>query len=260
VVQRYPLAAAVVFVVAGFLAIPVPFAEKAHAAMHGICAQRPSHTIFIGSTHLPFDARMTGIYLGFATTLALLIATGRTRQAGFPRPAAAFSSLVLVGFMAVDGFNSLLTDLGVVTPYETTNVHRLITGAAAGTAFGIFLLMLVNMALWRRPQPHQAVVDRWWQPIALFGFSVVAALSLLVAPGWLALPVSALLMASAVAAFSALALVAILLVTRRENQADRLAQAQPTMVAGLIVGLLVIGGLAGLRFAFEAVAGVPPLV
>ena len=51
--------------------VSVPMLEhKAHAFLHGICAQRPSHSLQVGDELLPFDARMTGIYTGFLSDLS----------------------------------------------------------------------------------------------------------------------------------------------------------------------------------------------
>src|SRR5262245_31628876 len=59
----FPLVAGLVVLL--FLAAPWSLEHKAHAALHGLCAQRPSHSFTFGSSTLPFDARMTGIYGGF---------------------------------------------------------------------------------------------------------------------------------------------------------------------------------------------------
>ena len=54
-------------------------------ALHGLCAQRPSHSLQIGGTTLPMDARMTGIYLGAAATAVVwLIAARRLRASPDP--------------------------------------------------------------------------------------------------------------------------------------------------------------------------------
>ena len=50
--------------VAAFIALPGAVDEKTQQALHGLCAQRPSHSYWLGDARLPFDARMTGIYGG----------------------------------------------------------------------------------------------------------------------------------------------------------------------------------------------------
>src|SRR5436305_8156522 len=53
-----------------FFAAPWGVEHKAHALMHGLCAQTPSHTLRFGTHGLPFDSRMTGIYGGFIGSFA----------------------------------------------------------------------------------------------------------------------------------------------------------------------------------------------
>src|SRR5215213_6245247 len=87
-----------------FFAAPWAWQHKAHVALHGLCAQTPSHTLLLGGRPLPFDSRMTGIYGGFAIGFACLALMGRHRSARLP----SFSLMALlaafVGVMAVDGF------------------------------------------------------------------------------------------------------------------------------------------------------------
>jgi len=258
--QRYLAPIAALIAIGVFLAIPLPLSQKAHAFLHGICAQRPSHTLALGDGLLPFDARMTGIYAGFLSALVVLIATGRHRHAGLPSVGAGLILLALVGTMAVDGFNSLFTDVGLATPYVPDNRLRVLTGAAAGVGLATMLTMLMGMTLWRRPRLSRRVVSRWWEPLGLY----VAALPLMLilATGWqrLLAPLTLLLMTSAVLAFSGLAMVTVLLLTGRENRFDRANEAQGYAVIGGLLGVAVIGLLAAARFAFEAWTNAPPLI
>src|SRR5215211_1548630 len=63
--------------IATFFCLPWSFEHKAHAYLHGLCAQRPSHSLIMGELALPFDARMTGIYGGFLVTSSYLLLRGR---------------------------------------------------------------------------------------------------------------------------------------------------------------------------------------
>src|SRR4051794_272811 len=82
--RRYLLALTIGLISLLFLAAPWPFAQKAHAVFHGLCAQRPSHTLTFGGQPLPFDARMTGIYAGFLSTGVYLAFMGRYRASRVP--------------------------------------------------------------------------------------------------------------------------------------------------------------------------------
>src|SRR3954451_19132785 len=67
-----------------FLAAPWSLDHKAHLALHGLCAQTPSHTLRFDGRKLPFDSRMTGIYGGFISSAALLVRRRAYRAACLP--------------------------------------------------------------------------------------------------------------------------------------------------------------------------------
>src|SRR5262245_44862568 len=128
--------------VALFLWLPGDVDVKAHAALHGICAQRPSHSIWLGGQVLPVDARMTGIYLAAATTLVWLVSIGRHRALRAPpRPVLGLLALFICA-MTIDGVNGLLVDLEAPHFYTPNNGLRLATGILAGTALGVGIVHL----------------------------------------------------------------------------------------------------------------------
>ena len=157
------LAVGILLLVA-FFAIPVSLDTKSHAFLHGLCAQTPSHSFVIGGKTLPFDARMTGIYLGFLIGFAALVRQGRHRSAGLPTLGSGLALLLFVGLMAVDGFNSLFTDIGQYAFYEPDNRYRIVTGFGAGLGLATVLAMLIGMSLWRKPDTRNHVLKRWWEP------------------------------------------------------------------------------------------------
>jgi uncharacterized membrane protein len=252
-----PLSIFLVFM--AFLAVPFPLEQKAHALMHGICAQTPSHTLLMGDGRLPFDARMTGIYLGFIVAFGSLLLFGRHRYAGFLSPGSLVAVLAIAGTMALDGFNSLFTDLQLPTLYQPDNRLRLFTGMGAGVGLAVMLTMLLGMSLWRRPRVSLRVTDRWWQPLALYAIGIPFGLLLLSGRSFLFGPATLLLVVSAVAAFSGLSMVAIVMIRGRENTFDRAIDLQPQIVWGLAGGVAIVAMLAAFRFAFEALTNAPPL-
>src|SRR5688572_15632276 len=70
--------------VVALVAAPWSADLKFRAVLHGLCAQRPSHSFALGGVNLPFDARMAGIYGGVLTTLGFLLARGRWRTVQLP--------------------------------------------------------------------------------------------------------------------------------------------------------------------------------
>src|SRR3712207_1188597 len=75
-------AAFLLIVALAALGLQYGFERWSRAFLHGLCAQRESHSFHIGGNVLPVDARMTGIYLGAATTIGCLAASGRLHMTG----------------------------------------------------------------------------------------------------------------------------------------------------------------------------------
>lgn len=258
--RRHLLAIVAFFVGMAFLAAPWSFESKAHAAMHGLCAQTPSHSFYFDGRVLPFDGRMTGIYSGILATVLILVAMGRHRAAGMPSLAAGGVLMVFIGAMAVDGFNSLLRDLGKWHLYTPTNELRLLTGWMAGVAIGTIMVMLAGMTIWKRPRMRERVMPHWWMPFLLL--LPLIPVRLLIGTGLEAVfyPYALLLMASAVIAFTTLVLVTMLMLMNRENTYERFDQLRGPAALSLLIAVAVILAIGGGRFWLEAVTHAPPLV
>lgn len=242
-----------------FLAAPWPLASKAYAALHGLCAQRPSHSLQLGGQTLPFDARMTGIYAGFLVTALYLAARGRYRAAAMPSwPAMAVLAL-FVGAMAVDGTNSLLLDLRVWHPYAPDNRLRLVTGLLTGIALAAVMAFLLAGTLWRRPRIDQAVVGGVGEVMLLAALQAPVAALALSGAGWLYGPIAVALLVSAATVLGSLMLVVVVLLRRAEGTFGTVRQVQESAAVAFLLGLLVMAGLAGGRFLLEGLTGAPPL-
>lgn len=242
-----------------FLALPGSVEDKAHALLHGLCAQRPSHSLGFGGRLLPFDARMTGIYGGFAVAAGYLLARGRLRSFRLPGPSVLVVLAGFVGVMGVDGANSLLVDLGLASVYEPDNRLRLATGLTTGTALAVILCFLLATTLWRRNDWERATVERPRELLTISLLQVPVAAVLLSGAGPLHAPISLLLVAAATAVVAAMALVVVLLVGRIDRSFDRAADLQGWAAAALVLGVVAMGALAGGRFLLEWAVGVPPL-
>jgi uncharacterized membrane protein len=258
--RRHLLAIVAFFLAMAFLAAPWPFELKAHAAMHGLCAQTPSHSFYFDGRALPFDGRMTGIYSGLLATVVVLTAFGRHRAAGLPSVGAGVILLLFLGAMAIDGFDSLLTDLGEWHPYGPSNEMRLLTGWMAGVGIGTVMVMLVGMTLWQRPRTRDRVMPSWWWPFALLLPLIPVRLLIGTGADVIFYTFSLLLMASAVIAFTTLVLVTILMLLNRENRFDRFAQLRGTAAISVFIAIAIILGIGGARFWLEAVTHAPALV
>jgi uncharacterized membrane protein len=251
----FPMVA--VFAVLAFLAAPWPLAEKAHALLHGLCAQRPSHSFVFGGRDLPFDARMTGIYAGFCFSAIVLVARGRHRAGKLPRLWVIGVLALLGAAMALDGFNSLFLDLNLPTLYPPSNALRLATGLGVGIALAVAICYLVAISLWRQPRMDETAVDGR----GLLVLIAAQAPALAFLTGWPSLyaPLTLLLLCSAVAVISLLALVTLVMALKADNSFAGPRDVQEYASGGLVLGLIVIALLAGVRFLYERHFGPSPL-
>lgn len=238
-----------------FLALPWSLEHKAHMLLHGLCAQRPSHTYLLGDRPLPFDARMTGIYLGYlATTLALFHA-GSHRWAKPPTLSRIVFLLALGGVMVADGLNSLLKDLNLPYPYEPRNWLRVVTGMSAGVVLGVALCFLIASSLWRQVDTRRQTLESF-RPVVIAAVFLVPA-GLLVMSGWgpFYVPITIVLIASALAALTTLALVLIVIATRRDFTYRTRSDLDRIGAVALAAGIAVMLALSVGRSILESFSG-----
>ncbi|HEV2108523.1 MAG TPA: DUF2085 domain-containing protein [Thermomicrobiales bacterium] len=195
-----------------FTLAPLSLERKAHLLLGGLCAQRPSHSFIFDGHHLPFDARMTGIYLGGLVALVSLLTVGRMRYAANLSMLSWGLLAGFVGVMGIDGLNSLLVDLGHWHPYPPDNWIRLVTGLLAGLSLGVVLMFLLASSVWRAEArlPLPAV-----RPRDLAGLvAILVPIGLLVVYGgdWLLAPLTVLLIGGAITTVSALTLACLAII------------------------------------------------
>ena len=150
----------------GVLLLPIRGLDyRLQMIVHGVCAQE--HFLRLGALRMPLCARNTGIYAAVSGTLLFLGALGRTRAAGLPPVTVMLALMVGAVAMVIDGVNSLLLDIGGLNFYPPRNELRVITGLLMGSAIGVFLLLLFNLALRRGPREDLPVLRSWTEYIAL---------------------------------------------------------------------------------------------
>lgn len=224
---------------AGLLLLPGGFAEKSKALLHGLCAQTPSHTFSLGGQPLPFDARMTGIYLGAAFTLIYLGLRRQLLAQDHPSIPTLMLLAAMVGAMGLDGFNSLLTDIGRWHPWTTTNTTRLLTGYGAGMALAVSLIWLLAGTVFQISNRRPVMTSIWdvvWSGVPLLPIAI----GLYAAPGWLYYPLASILIVSAWVVLGTLGLVGLLLVSRWDERIVHPAELHIPGSIGLIIGLIIM--------------------
>lgn len=242
----------------GLSLYPGALEGKSLAVLHGLCAQQPTHSIYFGDQRLPFDARMTGIYGGAAVTAVYLLAIGRWRVGGVPPG----RLLLLIGLgivaLGFDGVNSTLADVGFWHLYPPSNALRLATGLLTGLAITTFIWMLYGQMGFQPDQRRQQEpvwksfidITGIYGALAAFGLLVLARVDLL------RIPLTYLLILSAVLVLTGLLSMFVILLLRAENRARSLAELAPYLTGGLLAAFLLMGVLAGGRFLLEIWAGV----
>jgi uncharacterized membrane protein len=256
--RAWPFVTALVVVMAALFATigHDSLAGSSRSVLHGLCAQRPSHSYSIGGHLLPFDARMTGIYTGSLAAWAVLALRGRLLAAGTPSRGVIAVLAAGVAALAFDGTNALLVDLALWHPWAPLNVTRYFTGFATGVALASLEVWLIGTSLWRmaanRPM-WGGLRDLWWAPpAAIAGFALIR-LDL----AWTYAPIVIALLASAWLTVTGLTLVIVLAAFGLERKIASGRQLEPAVVAGAIAALAVIIGLAQLRFWLERTLGIP---
>ena len=237
-----------------FLMLPGDLWHKTHLVLQGVCAQRPSHSFRFDGQPLPVDARMTGIYFGTASALGWCLLACRAQRSG--RLTRSLWILVALGVvtMALDGLNSLASDLALPTPYASTNQTRVVTGLLAGVAVGMLLSHLVTLTLTHRPRGGWTPSGlSLFVPPLLLGASVCA----LAACGLptLGLPLACMIVMSALATLWAMTSVLLTLVWRRAWGFASAQQRDETLAFALLGACALLVVLAVWRALLEQITG-----
>ncbi|HEV7213720.1 MAG TPA: DUF2085 domain-containing protein [Chloroflexota bacterium] len=156
--------------------IALPLLNVLRLLDSGICAQLPTHMLAPGGVTLPLCARNTGIYAGVALAFGMLRARGRQRAMLPPTPAVITLLLSLIGVMALDGFNSVATDLALPHLYAPTNNLRLASGLGAGLALALLLAPVIARARYGGQDRRAPVAGI----VALLPFAATAAVAFLI--------------------------------------------------------------------------------
>jgi uncharacterized membrane protein len=223
----------------------------------GICAQLPSHSFFPGGQQLPLCARNTGIYLGFASTLLVLLAAGRTRVMRLPAVGVAIVLVLAVAALGVDGFNSFFRDLQLPHLYQPHNLLRLGTGLATGTAMASFLLPVANSLIWRR-EDDRPVFTGFGQLAVMLPVLLIAFLAVASQAAWLLYPLALLSTAGLVAALTLINVVFVLGISGRTGRIERARAFLPVLTVAMALAVVELLALSLLKTSLlQRLGGIP---
>jgi uncharacterized membrane protein len=240
-----------------FFVAPWSLQDKSLAALHGLCAQQPTHSFWFGDSRLPFDARMTGIYGGFLLVLLYLLVRGRLVCTGVPSTSMLIGLAGFIVVMGVDGVNSTLNDVGLPYLYEPSNHLRFFTGALTGTTLAVFVWLLAAGVLWAPQVISAKPVLRGWKELLPIGMMVTLFWGILQinAPVLFA-PLAVLLVIAAVIVIALLALAVVVMASGNFRTATVPADLARSAIVALVIAYAVMSAIAGTRFMLEgAVVG-----
>lgn len=242
-----------------FLALPWSVEHKAHLALHGLCAQRPSHTYTFDGRLLPFDARMEGIYSGFLVTTVVLFMSGAHRWCRPP----SFSRLALIailgGVMALDGFNSFLKDLALPYLYEPKNWLRLITGMTSGIVLGFALCFLTASSIWKVVDTRRQTLDQLRTVVLVAMLWIPIGLAIMSGWGPLYVPLTLMFIFAASLALTMLSLVVLVILRKRDFTFAGLGSLGGYGLAAVVLAVILMGLLSAGRTVLERSIGASPL-
>jgi len=196
---------------------------------------------------LPLCARCLGTYLGASIGLLTWRLGRRSKATALPPVRIIVVLAVFIALWALDGFNSFLTLIpGAPYLYAPHNMFRLVTGMLNGLALATLIHPLFNFVAWREPDPRPATPELRSLAVPLTVVALITALAHAEIPA--ALHTLALL--GVVGLLTTLTLVnttGVLVLLRREEQADTWSDLWLPLVLGFLFTLTEISSLALFR-------------
>lgn len=235
----------------GLFVLPIRGLDyRLQMVVHGVCAQ--AHYLNLGGLQMPLCARNTGIYAGTLGTFLGVLLLGRGRAAILPK--IPITLLMVLGALAmvVDGFNSMLLDLGGYNLYQPLNQVRVITGLLMGMAIGTFMLLMYNLSLRRKPRMDQRVIGSWLEYAALLLGNAGLFLLIFWGPGLFYYPLALLSVAGIVGVLFACNLFVLAMIGGFENRVSRLRQLIRPATFSIVLTVVELALLSGMRSWLES--------
>ena len=255
---RRVLAVLGLLIIIGYLLAP-PFAplEKANLVGYSICHQIPARSFFLGGLRLPLCARCTGTYMGIAIAFVAIALSGRWRAGEMLSREMLVVMAVFIGIMAVDGLNSYLSLFEhMPTLYTPQNWLRAATGSLNGIALSLIVFPVFSFTLWKHPQPVRPLKNVW-ELLPMLAVDAVAIWILQSEPSWLLYPMALLSAGGVLWMLTLVNTMILLIVFRRDSQAETWRSAMLPLLGGLVATLLELTAMGVLRFTLTGTMGWP---
>lgn len=242
------IAVAAAILLAWLLYTPAGALGKADAIAYSVCHRIDLRSFHLGERPLPLCSRCLGMYLGAVLSVAYFALIGRGRSGRFP-PVPVMAVLgIFVSAFAIDGTNSYLHFFPQAPHlYEPSNVLRLITGSLLGLTLGTIVYAGFNQSAWRRwrNRPPLASIREILPLLSLAGGMIAAVL-------WenplILYPLALVSSAGVVLLLTGVHTTLVLLVLRRENEAEGWRDLVFPLAMGLALAFAQLGLFAFLRY------------
>ncbi len=228
-----------------------PMQWKLYSVVHGVCAQ--IHNVEIGGLQLPMCARNTGIYGSTMLTTLLLLVAGRGRATKLPPWGVTITLLVMAAIMVVDGFNSLLLDIGAQNLYTPRNEVRTLTGIGLGIGLAVVLLLIGNLSLRAEVDSDRRLIGGWGELLAIIAINIVVFSAMYANVGLMFWPIAIIAWSGLVGTLFAVNVLIIALIMGYDGRVGHLSQlARPATIA-IFTTTVLLGVMAWARFQIETV-------
>ncbi len=244
---RWALIGAALLISAIWLVLtPEGLLGKADAVGYAVCHQIDARSYHIGERAMAMCARCSGLFLG--ALLGLIYQLFGRRKGKMPPPAVLFLFGVFALSWVVDGVNSF----GMLVPfmpslYATQNWTRLVTGTGMGLAISVILMPSFIQTMFTRWEDASMFGD--WRHVAVlvFGAALLDVLILAEFP-WVLYALSALSAVGVMALLTMVYSMVVVMLYKKENTIEQVAQLVLPLTAGFILALLQIGAFDLVRY------------
>jgi len=234
--------------------------EGADLAGYAFCHRITARSFTIAGRQLPLCARCTGMYLGVFLTFFLLLLAGRGRWKEMPPLPILLVLLGFIGIMGIDGLNSY-SHFFPNAPhlYEPQNWLRLLTGMGTGLAMGLFIFAALAQVLWRQGE-RRAVIGSWREFGGLLLLASLAILLVLSNQPPMLYVLGLMSAAGVVLILTCLNSIILLVLLKRDAQANHWRQSAGPLFIGLVLAIGQIALIATARYALTGtLTGFPGL-
>ena len=227
---------------------PWPQFDRLAWVGYAVCHQIPSRSFHPGGYQLLLCGRCIGTFPGALLGLVYHWAIDRRRSAGMPSPWILVFAVLSIALMGIDGLNSYLSFFpGMPHLYEPHNFLRLTTGTFNGLALSIIVYPVLNLTMWRDPEPTAAIKGvRQFAPLVALGLAYIAVVYSEFAP--LYYPLAILSALAVIFLLTVINTMIAVILLRREAYAQKWEELLLPVAVGLIVTFLEIAAIDLFRY------------